>query len=331
MLLGNDGLTATSAERNRLCSIDDGDADTGAGGDAGTGTAVIDQADGGGQGDQGDAGGAGTGDQGADTSKKFTISPEDRQRFKGVPDEYLEAATAPYRALRKEYDPLATKVKDLETKNRQFEESARASREAGARTQTEKQLNDRVDRLMNKLATIPSSDTERTKKIYKELVQLQEEIAEEKFYRLSGKRDAEVTAKNEAEKTTIKLLKEKGLSEDHLEDVYREVDHLELRDPDWFKRTAIDDQIPELVNRVAERVSKIRASAKAVKDASDKNKAAARGVLDEGSRHTNAGGEGEGEQDTEPERMMDQLRNLRKQRIREGNRLFQQLTARPAR
>lgn len=318
---------ATFALRNRLCSLDEGDGGDDAGDAGGGGTAVAgDQADGGEAGDGDDSGGSSAG-----TSNKVEISKEDRERFKGVPEEFLPAAVAPYRELKKLYDPMAERLNKLEAKNQTLDDRIAAVGKRSEPSETETQLNRRVDALMDKLSRIPSTDTERTRKIYRELVQLQGEIAEEKFYRLTGKEKAVQEAKTSAEKDAVAELKKNGLAEDNLEDFYRELDHIELRDPDWFRRTPDAQQIPELVKRVVDRVNKIREAAKATKAANDKNKQASRGVLDEGSRHIAASGAGEEEEDTEPDSIIDQLRNLRKDRVREGGRLFQQITARPGR
>lgn len=93
----------------------------------------------------------------------------------------------------------------------------------------------------------------------------------------------------EAKRMTLAELQEQGLGEECFDLVQALAIAKGKTDPDWFRRTPSDDQIPELVHTLKERLMNAKRSSQDFRDAKRTHRADMDGVLGEGSTSTKRG------------------------------------------
>jgi len=205
-----------------------------------------------------------------------------------------------YDELKSDRDRLKT---EAEKRDREFQalqdrlvklEQTRETREeVNARTNMVKErAKTRAKEIVEEIQKIPADDPERSAKIYERLFETvysdQEETAQEISRRTSSEvyhdTQTQEQQRAEARKQTLALLEEEGLGEE----TFDLVEALAIRqgrvDPGWFKRTPAENQIPELVKMVKDRMIKTTRNSQEFREDKRRHREPMDGVIGEGSR-----------------------------------------------
>lgn len=150
----------------------------------------------------------------------------------------------------------------------------------------------RAREVVDEISKIPADDPERSRKVYEHLFETmyqdQAAAAEEISRRTSSEVVQETRTREQlyedARKATVAALEDAGLGEEAFELVQAMSVMKRQHDPDWFRRTPDEEQIPSLVNLVKEKIIKYARGSKEFKDDKRRHREDMDGVIGEGSR-----------------------------------------------
>lgn len=257
-----------------------------------------------------------------------------------------------YDELKSERDRLKA---DSDKKDRLIEEfnarltrmeqgqGARESREDVNRRADEERerINARAKRLVEKVQAIKADDPERGQKIYEAMEAHNEEIRKEERELLRQEIDersrqaveqrlSDKEARAQARLEAVAELERQGLDEECFDLVQALAIAKRNTDPGWFKRTSAEDQIPELVQTLKERLMKGKRSSQDLRDEKRRHREDQDGVLGDSSatkrrslREQDDGEEGDG-----PGSMLADLSRWKGSMRRDTNRMLGRETRR---
>jgi len=189
------------------------------------------------------------------------------------------------------------------------------------------ELDEQAELLARELSTIPNEDPKRIQKVYRNLLGVQDELAKRRAYQAVRQADTAERHHQAAEYETVQALKAAGLNETYLQDAYKEMYYLDARHPNWDDGMPQSQAIATMVDRVKASLARVQGRTQDIADANDKQKRSAAGVMGEGARVPRA--TSKEPVDDEPDSMMDQMKNLHKANLAQGQKLWSQLVARP--
>lgn len=175
-------------------------------------------------------------------------------------------------------------------------EGAHETREAvNARTNTQlDRAKARAREVVDEIKKLDRNDPDYSVKVYEAMFEKvysdQAQTAEEVSRRTSNEVFEDTRSREQkyadAKKQTLECLEEQGLAEDAFELVQALSIAKAQTDPNWFQRVKPEDQIPELVNLVKERIIKTTRNSQEFKDGKRRHREAMDGTIEEGSRGT---------------------------------------------
>lgn len=188
------------------------------------------------------------------------------------------------------------------------------------------ELDERAGRLADELAKIPNDDPARIKKVYRNLLEVQDDLARRRAYQVVQQAETAERRHLSAEVETVQALKAAGLDDTYLQEAYKELYYLDHVEPNWDRGLAQEQAISTLVERVKAGIERVRGQSQVVADANAQQRKSAAGVLGEGARGVRTTKE---TPEDEPDSMLDQLKQLRRDNLAEGQKRWSQLVARP--
>ncbi len=174
-----------------------------------------------------------------------------------------------------------------------LDEGRETREEVNARTNAAKErARERARQVVEELKKIPDNDPAKSVKVYERIFETVFEDQERTAEEISRRTSAEVVEetrsveqrREDARKETLAALEEAGLDEQDFELVQGLAVLKRTTDPGWFKRTAPEDQIPELVQAVKERIVKRTRDSEEHREDKRRHRAAMDGVIGDGSR-----------------------------------------------
>lgn len=138
-------------------------------------------------------------------------------------------------------------------------------------------------------------------KLYTDLPKAAEEISRRTSSDVVREDRSQAENLEAAKRETYAALKDAGLGEEHFDAVQDLAILKGVKDKDWFRRVAPEDQIHELVQSVKDRMIKTTRSSREFQDDKRSHRAAMDGVIGEGSRGNRIARRGEAEDEGQPE------------------------------
>lgn len=245
-----------------------------------------------------------------DTEKTDIVDQDDRLENDDLDDlpvrgRRTDKSAKAYDELKSERDRLKA---DTEKKDRLIEEfnarllrmeqgqQTRESREDVNRRADEEQqlIQARAKRLVDKVQAIRADDPERGQKIYTAMEEHNEEIRreerallrqeiEQQSSRAVEQRLSDKEAREQARVVTVEELERQGLDEECFDLVQALAIAKRNTDPTWFRRVNPDEQIPELVKTLKERLMKSKRGSQELRDEKRRHREDQDGVLGETS------------------------------------------------
>lgn len=266
--------------------------------------------------------------EGGGDAPKDESAPPQTEQATTTQDEAPASDTAPEPDWQKNWSELKTRY-DTEISStrgqlaRLTEELDRMRRPDAAVVD---ELDQRAEVLTDELAKIPADDPLRIKKVYRNLLEVQDDLAKRRAYQAVRQAETAETRHRAAEYETVQALKAAGLNETYLQDAYKEMYYLDAQSPKWDAGMPQEKAIATMVDRVKASIERVQGRSRDITEANDKQKRSAAGVMGEGARVPRGAKE---PVDDEPDSMLDQLKKLRQDNMAEGQKRWSQLVARP--
>lgn len=197
--------------------------------------------------------------------------------------------------LQQENQKQARTLEELNTRLSRLETTRETREDANQRNETERAIAaERARKLRDELAKLNKEDPQYSEKYFEVMEAHNERIrAEERRQILEEVERSSTNAVRrvqndedqyeKSKKITLNELREQGLSEECFDLVEALAIAKARTDPDWFKRTPDDEQIPAFVSAVKERLMKSKRSSQEYQDEKRRHREDMDGVIGEGS------------------------------------------------